>query len=121
MLLGVVVELAEPQEGQIAPGGGVAVETALTTSLSKSVRASHVLWPVRLPIRPKQTGVPPGFDPAGPLPIATVATGAYRKFPRRGLYPSAVELTEESPVGSDEGRAEPQAAEAPLSPRSLRS
>jgi len=76
VLLGLVVELAEPQEGQIAPGGGVAVEDGAHDIPFKSVRASHVLRPVRLPIRPKQTDVPPGFDPAGPLPVATVATGA---------------------------------------------
>jgi hypothetical protein len=112
--------LRNPRRGRSHQVAEWPLRTALTTSLSQSVRASHVLRPVRLPIHPKQTDVPPGFDPVGPLPIAPVATGAYREFPRPGLHPSAVELTEESPTGSDEARAEPQTAEATLSPRSLR-
>jgi hypothetical protein len=70
------LNLRNPRRGRSHQVAEWPLKTALTTSLSKSVRASHMLRPVRLPIRPKPTDVPPGFDPAGPLPIATVATGA---------------------------------------------
>ncbi len=72
----IIVELAELQDGQIAPGGGVAVEDG-AHDFPFEVRAGFTRVAARpLTIRPKQTDVPPGFDPVGPLPIATVATGA---------------------------------------------
>jgi hypothetical protein len=66
---------------------GYSGRSALAASLSRPARASHVLRPVGLPIRPRRTHVPGASPSRLPLLGAPVATGVYRQLPRRDLHP----------------------------------